>query len=671
MAASGYADAGAGSPTLVSRLWNRELVRFPGAGQRYLSLAIVVVTTIILYYELYLAGGVATSILSGLSMSFLYFVSLTAIANFLGALASILAGLADRYGRANIVTAGLLVTGLLSLVAIPMTHSALNFAIILGAIGFVEGIMLVATPALIRDFSPQLGRASAMGFWTLGPVVGSLVVAVVVSRTTNHLAAWEDQYTICGAVGLGAFVIALFGLRELSPQLRDQLMVSHRDRALIEARAKGLDVVDLLKKPFKQLLHADVVGSAVAISLFLLIYFISVAYLPVYLETIFGYSQSKANGLGNWFWAFDAGALIVIGYASDKLRVRKPFMVFGALGAIAFTTLFAMVGNDPSTSYTTLKILFILIAIFLAFGFAPWMASFTETVERRNPALTATGLAIWGLVLRVIAAAVLVAAPFLVTTVSTLVDQAPKVQAFLGATNPNTGKPYVDPSTGKPYPHPERFQTLSELGTKNPQAAAALSANPNNAKAQVSAISTLSGVPQATTGKIITLSKKDAAQLKTAQAIDPQTQVALFSNPNDQAAQAKAVGEIASKLGIGQAQAVSRLQALGAVQSDLVYLKSHQAAVSKVQKGAAALQATAKIPPKDKAYFAKYGPKVAQASATSGSQWSHYFWIGVGGEAVFIPLVFLMAGRWDPRKAKRDEEEHEAMVEREMADLNT
>ena len=32
--------------------------------------------------------------------------------------------------------------------------------------GFVEGICLVATPALIRDFSPQVGRATAMGFWT-------------------------------------------------------------------------------------------------------------------------------------------------------------------------------------------------------------------------------------------------------------------------------------------------------------------------------------------------------------------------------------------------------------------------------------------------------------------------------------------------------------------------
>ncbi|MGW7527335.1 hypothetical protein [Streptomyces sp. NPDC054783] len=44
-------------------------------------------------------------------------------------------------------------------------------------------IVLVATPALIRDFSPQLGRATAMGYWTMGPVIGSPVVTVVTSST--------------------------------------------------------------------------------------------------------------------------------------------------------------------------------------------------------------------------------------------------------------------------------------------------------------------------------------------------------------------------------------------------------------------------------------------------------------------------------------------------------
>ena len=36
---------------------------------------------------------------------------------------------------------------------------------------------------------------------------------------------------------------------------------------------------------------------------------------------------------------------------------------------------------------------------------------------------------------------------------------------------------------------------------------------------------------------------------------------------------------------------------------------------------------------------------------------------------VFIPLILLMTGFWDPRKAKRAEEEHEAMVVAEMEKL--
>ena len=111
-------------------------------------------------------------------------------------------------------------------------------------VAFVEGVCLVATPALIRDFSPQVGRATAMGFWTSGPVLGSLIVAVVGSATIPAVVTdqrfWTHEYRICGIAGLVVFVIALVGLRELSPQLRDQLMVTMRDRALIEARAKGL-----------------------------------------------------------------------------------------------------------------------------------------------------------------------------------------------------------------------------------------------------------------------------------------------------------------------------------------------------------------------------------------------------------------------------------------------
>ena len=285
----------------ATRLWRRELAGYPNNGARVVNLTIVVLATITLYYQFYLAGAVATRIIAEYQMSFVYYVNISVVGYILGAAASFTAGLADRYGRANIVTVGLLLTGLLCLFAIPHASTKLTFGIAFIAVGVVEGIILVATPALIRDFSPQLGRASAMGFWTLGPVLGSLVVSIVVS-TSSNTRPWQDQYIVCGVVGLVIFALAAVGLRELAPGLRDQLMVSSRDRALIEARAKGIDIAASLRNPFKQMLKPDIITSAFAISVFLIIYYLAVGFFPVFFQTVYGYTLSEANALGNWFW---------------------------------------------------------------------------------------------------------------------------------------------------------------------------------------------------------------------------------------------------------------------------------------------------------------------------------------------------------------------------------
>ena len=224
-----------------SRLWNRTLDHYPDTAQRFLYLGIVVLAAIVLYYEFYVQAAVTPSIIAHYHMTWPFFVYVVVVGNLVGAFASLIAGLTDRWGRANLVTYGLLITALVVLFGMPNAPNLWVYGFLYGLLGFVEGIILVATPALIRDFSPQLGRASAMGFWTMGPVMASLTVALVSSHTLNHLHAWQDQFIICGIVGLVVFVIALVGLRELLPRLRDQLMVSVRDRQLVEARASGID----------------------------------------------------------------------------------------------------------------------------------------------------------------------------------------------------------------------------------------------------------------------------------------------------------------------------------------------------------------------------------------------------------------------------------------------
>jgi len=300
-------------------------------------LLLVVLITVTLYYELYVGSGVATIMLAQLKMPFPTFVYILAAGNLLGAFASLLAGLADRFGRANLVVYGLLVVGLITLFWVPNVTTARGFALSFAIVSFVEGIILVATPALIRDFAPQVGRATAMGFWTIGPVLGSLGVSGVNTLTLPIYQTWQSQFVICGMLGLLVFAIAFLFLRELAPALRDQLMVSERDRVLVELKAKGLDIEASLRNPWGQMMHVDIIASAVGVSLMLLAYYTAVGFGLIYLVTVFQFSVAQANALANWTWGANAIALIVAGVISDQLRVRKPFMLVVGIGS-AITT---------------------------------------------------------------------------------------------------------------------------------------------------------------------------------------------------------------------------------------------------------------------------------------------------------------------------------------------
>jgi MFS family permease len=417
----------------VSWLWNRQLDAYPDTGPRLLYLGITVLSTIVLYYQLYVIGSVSTLILEKFNMSFTFLVYTLAFGNLVGAFGSLFAGLTDRLGRTNIVVVGLFITGIMVAFVIPASTDKWEFAIFSWVVGFVEGICLVATPALIRDFSPQVGRATAMGFWTSGPVLGSLVVFVVASHTIGGNPSpdfWSHEYRIAGIVGLAVFVIAALGLRELSPGLRDQLMVSLHDRALIEARAKGIDIEASLRNPWGQLMRPEVILSALGIALFLLIYYTSVGFALIYLTTVFGFSVHDGNALGNWNWGFNAIAVIAFGILSDKLRVRKPLMVAGGVGAAVMIILYLLQAGKP-TSYYHMAVLLAALAFCLGVAYVPWMASFTETVEARNPALTATGLAIWGWIVRMVVFGSYLLLPVVVNTVTPLVNYGSQVSALV------------------------------------------------------------------------------------------------------------------------------------------------------------------------------------------------------------------------------------------------
>ena len=313
-------------------------------------------------------------------------------------------------------------------------------------IGFVEGVILVSTPALMRDFSPQMGRGLAMGFWAIGPSMGALAASLVATHTLGHLGPWQDQFIISGLVCMCVVVIAFFFLRELSPQLRDQLMVSERERALVEARAKGIDVQKATRHPIRSMMKIDLVASSIAISVFLLFYYASVSVLTIYWVVTFNRSTPQANGINVWLAAFLSGGLVLAGLLSDWARVRKPFMLVGAICAMVMLGFLIRQTDHPHTGYYSNVLVIVLLAVSIAFAYAPWMANYTEQVESHNPALTASGLAIWGWILRITVALSFLVLPYVITTSTVLVDNqaaATALQAIQAA------EPYA-PSASPP-----------------------------------------------------------------------------------------------------------------------------------------------------------------------------------------------------------------------------
>ncbi|HEX4863704.1 MAG TPA: MFS transporter [Acidimicrobiales bacterium] len=463
-------------PTGLSWLWKRQLNSYPETAQRTTYLGITVLCTVMLYYELYVGGSVSTLFLTKLHMSFSFLVYTLAIGNLLGAFGSLFAGLTDRLGRTNLVVIGLLLTGIFTAFVIPASTNKWEFTIFGFIVGIVEGICLVATPALIRDFSPQVGRGTAMGFWTSGPVLGSLAVAVVGSSTipstispAHNPGFWTHEYLICGIAGLVVWAIALLGLKELSPGLRDQLMVTMHDRALIEARAKDIDIEASLRNPWRQLLRPDIVVSALGISIFLLVYYTAVGFGLIYFTTVFGYTVTTGNHLGDWNWGVNVAAVILFGIISDRFRVRKPFMIVGGVAAAVMMVLYLEQAGKP-TSFLHLAILVSLLSFALGVAYVPWMASFTETIEDRNPALTATGLAIWGWIIRIVVFVSYLILPVVIHSVTPLVTYGTSLQQVV-----------------KQYP--AQVQTLSVI---HPDTLAILQKNPTNGTADVQAIQQIS-----------------------------------------------------------------------------------------------------------------------------------------------------------------------------------
>jgi hypothetical protein len=235
-------------------------------------------------------------------------------------------------------------------------------------------------------------------------------------------------------------------------------------------------------------------------------------------------------------------------------------MVIGGVGSIVMVSLFAVHATEPGTSYHTFVLLCAGIGVFSGITYAPWMASFTETVEKHNPAATASGLAVWGWIIRIVIAGSSALVPLVVTSATPLVDHGATVQVAAVQAAP---------------------------------ALAIIDANSANEAlfAQLAKYPVQSQIPPALLGL--------------------------------------------------------------AVQ----------------QVGAPALKTVAEAGPALK-ILAQYGTQVSSASSRNPHDWRTWWFICAAAQLLFLPFIFLMTGRWSPRKAREDAEAHAKRVEEELLELS-
>jgi MFS family permease len=382
----------------VSRLWQRDLTAYPKGLHRWGLLFLVTAGGICLTSLGLVVGSIAPLLLPQTGMSTSFYSYLLVVAALAGAATAYFSSLSDRIGRANLIVYGALVAGLIAYFGVPSAHTKWEFAVWYCIMGFADGIALVGTPTLMRDFTPQTGRATAMGVNTLGTGASALLISFFATRLLAHTTDWRVMLHLVGGACLVTFVVLLFTLRELPPHLRGQVVARAADEDVLEQAtsagddAKVLAVASQGWAKWRTVLTPRIISANLAIMFYLVIFITASGFLTLYNVEVQHLSLSQANNLGTLYWGVNCVALVGFGIISDWLMVRKPVMIAGAL-IVVVAVIFLMTANHPS--YARLAIPLAFWSLGMGGGFSPWYAAYSEDAEKINPALVGTIFAVF------------------------------------------------------------------------------------------------------------------------------------------------------------------------------------------------------------------------------------------------------------------------------------
>jgi MFS family permease len=377
--------------------WQRELAHYPATPARIWYMVVTLACAVALYSHAFVAVSVLPLLQRELGFTLQQFGLFFVLVFLVSAVSSLFGSLSDRLGRANLVVYGSILAALLTL-GVALTGTTRSFFIAGWILTFVEGVLQVTLLALVRDLSPRMSRAFALGFYSIGPWGGQILAATIASLTLPIYGTWQSQYVISSGLSLVVALIAFFGLRELGPGLRGQVVMTAHDAASLEEQAARFDAAAATRHPWRQMLRWSILLSALGYGLYNVPRYTFNVFLPTYLNGALAIPLAQANSIASIFGlAFISGSL-VIGFYSDRLQVRKPFILIGTC-AVALTLLLFM-GLTPDSGLGMISLTLFCLSFCLAIGNVTWLAAFTETAETINPALIGTALAIQGAILR-------------------------------------------------------------------------------------------------------------------------------------------------------------------------------------------------------------------------------------------------------------------------------
>jgi ACS family D-galactonate transporter-like MFS transporter len=289
-------------------------------------------------------------------------------------------------------------------------------------------------------------------------------------------------------------------------------------------------------------------------------------------------------------------------------------------------------------------------------------------VEARNPALIATGLAIWGWIIRIVVFAAYLTLPLVINTVTPLVNYGAQVSSIAAAHQTELAFATT---------HPNVVATAQSLQKNHPDVLAAAQKIPPN---------------------VLAIVKTDSVQLANAQKFAPQLAViqahpALFKKlatyPSASKIPPALLGQAIAAAGGGAKgvamlttiannkaaingviAAAPQLQQVAPYATDLKTIAPYSAQLNTIAPYSTQLAALSNFSKtKDFAFLQAHATAVQNAAAKTAGQWKTWYWICFGGIIFFLLSIPLLRGRWRTRDAKRDEAEHEAKVQEELAKL--